>query len=179
MRITKALLLGSVALIALACSSITIPSIPPIVIPSIPPIVIPSLPSGETFPPGVLPSADANSGACLLVSAAEMSSLMGGTATVTDNSGNSCSYTFSNFSSVIITLDTGDLNTANILFGDTAKDLTVGNLPAKSGVFIGQPAIYIQRGTAQLQVLGILTGSDDATFAKLVQVATTAVSRWQ
>ena len=177
MRAVKATLIAAMAVIVVACSGgVVIPTFPPIPsIPTIPPI---EFPSGETLPPGVLPSADANSGVCLFVTPAEMSSLIGSAATVTDNSGTACTYTFANFSSVVITTDTADLSTARILFGSSAKDTTISGLPAISGVFIGQPAIYIQRDALQLQVMGILTGSDDAMMAKLAQVAQLAVSRW-
>ena len=172
MRLAKAVLIGALASVALACSgAITIPSIPPI--PSFPPNVFPS---GATLPPGVLPS---SSGTCAFISASEISAAMGATATLTDASNGDCTFTFSNFSSVNISPESNaDLQTAKLLFGTSAKDITVGGLPAVSGVFIGQPAIYVQKGANQLQVLGILTGSDDATIAKLVQIATLAVSRW-
>jgi hypothetical protein len=169
MRFAKVATLGFVAFIALACSGISIPSIPPIQ--SFPPI----LPSGGTLPPGVIPSA---SGTCALITPAEIGAAMGGTATLTDTSGGDCTFTFSNFSSVIITIESStDLQSAKIIFGATAKDITVAGLPAIQGVFMGQPAVYVQKGARQLQVQGVLTGSDDATIAKLIQVATLAVSR--
>jgi hypothetical protein len=71
-----------------------------------------------------------------------------------------------------------DLSGARVILGNTAKDITVGGLPGISGTFIGQAALYVQKGANQLQLLGILTGTDDATMAKLIQVATLAVSRW-
>jgi hypothetical protein len=170
MRFAKVAALGFVAFIALACSGVSIPSIPPI--PSFPPNV---LPSGATLPPGVIPSA---SGTCALVTPQEIGAAMGGTATLTDTSDGECTYTFSNFSSVIVSVEAStDLQSSKIIFGATAKDITVAGLPAVQGVFIGQPAVYVQKGANQLQVQGILTGSDDATIAKLVQVATLAVAR--
>lgn len=174
--IRRVLLAGlATLLLAGACTTgITIPSIPPIVIPSFPPIV---LPSGIVIPS----SADPNSGICLLVTPAEVSAIMGAQATVTDNSGDGCTYTLPNFSTVVLSTSTdSDLTGPKFLLGNTAKDITVGNYPAVSGVFIGQPAVFVQRGPGQqLEVLGILTGSDDATVAKIVQVAQTAAGRWQ
>jgi len=165
-------------LLVSACVGVGSPgfTIPPINIPSFGPITLPT--GGIDLPPGVFPSADANSGVCLLVTPAEMSSIWGSQATVTANEGSNCTYTFSNISSVNLQTDAGDLQTAKLLFGASAKDITVGSYPAVSGVFIGQPAIYIQNGSNQLQVLGILTGSDEATQAKLLQTATLAASRW-
>ena len=183
-----------------ACASITVPtiaplpSVPPISLPTLPPITLPSgitlptippitLPSGITLPsipPISLPSADANSGICPLVSPAEMSAIMGAEATVTDNTGTNCTYTLPNFSTIVVGVDeTTDLTGAKFIMGTTAKDLTIGGLPAVSGVVFGQPAVYVQKPGAQLSVLGILVGSDDATMAKMVQIATTAASRWQ
>ena len=182
-----------VGLLTLACVGvqpqvsippIVIPTLPPINIPSLPPINIPSglLPSGlviPTIPPIQLPSGDPSAGLCPLVTPAEVSAVMGSQASITESEADSCTYTFSNFSSIIITRASGsDLTSSRFLFGETAKDVTVGGLPGLTGVFIGQPAVHVQRGTDQLQIQGILTGSDDPTIAKLVQIATTAVSRW-
>jgi hypothetical protein len=171
MRFAKIATLGFVASIALACGGISIPSIP-----SFAPFPSNALPSGPTLPPGVLPS---DSGTCAFMTSAELGAIMGGAATLTDTSNGDCTFTMSNFSSVSISVESDtDLQGAHILFGTTAQDITVGGLPAVSGVFIGQPAIYVQKGGSQLQVMGILTGSDEATMGKLVQVATLALSRW-
>ena len=133
---------------------------------TIPPINIPS---------GLLPT---GSGACTLVTVAEVGTIMGSAPTLTDTS-DGCTFTMSNFSTVNVSTEPGsDLQASRFLFGDTARDITIGNLPALTGVFVGQPAVHVQRGSEQMQVLGILTGSDDATIAKLVQIATIAVSRW-
>jgi hypothetical protein len=163
--------LVSTLLLLVGCAGTTpVPSIPPITIPTLPPIVLPS---------GLLPSADANSGVCLLATPGEVTEIMGSQATVTSNDSTSCTYTLPNFSTIEVSVATDDLASARLLFGNTAKDLTVGNLPALSGTFFGQPMVYVQRGSAELQILGILTGSDDATIAKLVQIAQLAVTRWQ
>ena len=105
---------------------------------------------------------------------------MGGPASVTDSSADSCSFTFANFTSIVVsTSNESDLSGVQFLFGSAGKQLTIGNLPAISGVIIGQPAIYVQGNGVQLEVIGVLTGSDDATVNKLVQIATIAVGRWQ
>jgi hypothetical protein len=174
MRFAKVASLGIAAVLAVACGGLTIPSIP--AIPSFP---IPSfgLPSGQTLPPGVIPSA---SGTCVFMTAAEVSSIWGSPATLTSTDNGDCDFTFGNFSTISISVENStDLSGARIIFGNTAKDITVGGLPGISGAIFGQAAMYIQKGANQLQLLGILTGTDDATMAKLVQVATLAVSRWQ
>lgn len=171
MRFAKVATLGLVAFVALACGGITIPSIPPI--PSFPPII---LPSGETLPPGVIPSA---SGTCALVSSDEISSAMGSPATLTSADGGDCTFTFSNFATVVVSVESGsDLTGARFIMGNTAQDLQVAGLPAVSGQIFGLPAVYVQRGTQQLSVLGFLAGNDvAASTAKLVQIASIAVTR--
>ena len=171
----RLMMLAATGVLVVACGGVAVPNftIPPINIPSfsIPPIVIPS---GIT-----IPSADGGTGTCAWATTAEIGSIMGSTPTITENSGNSCTYTVPNFSAVVVSTDSGsDLATSKLLFGESAKDINVGGLPAVSGTFIGQPAVHVQRGGDQLQVLGVLTGSDDATIQKLVQIATLAVSRW-
>ncbi|MEP7360549.1 MAG: hypothetical protein ABI744_03110 [Chloroflexota bacterium] len=170
MRFAKVATFGIVALLVVACGGITIPTIP--AIPSFPPI---GLPSGGSFPPGVIPSV---SGTCALISPDEIGAAMGSVGTLTSVSASDCSYTFSNFATVNITIEAStDLQGVHVFLGTSAKDITVAGLPAVSGVFFGQSAVYVQKGANQLQVLGILTGSDDATIAKLVQVASVAAAR--
>jgi hypothetical protein len=173
MHFAKVASLGIVAALAIACGGITIPTIP-----AIPSFNIPSfgLPSGGTLPPGVIPSA---SGTCAFMTAAEVSSIWGSPATLTSTDNGDCDFTFGNFSTISLSVENGtDLSGVKVILGNTAKDITIGGLPGVSGSFIGQAAVYVQKGANQLQLLGILTGSDDATIAKLVQVATLAVSRW-
>jgi hypothetical protein len=184
-KIRASLSLALASLLIVSCASIGPGfTLPPIVIPSFsiptfPPIVLPSGLPDFSFPPIEFPSADANSGACPLITAAEVAGIMGSAASITSSDSDSCTYTFSNFSTIVVTKSSGtDIATSKFLFGDTAKDLVVNNLPAVSGVFIGQPAVHVQRGTDQLQIQGVLTGSDDATIAKLVQIAQIAASRW-
>ena len=166
----RLILLAATGLLVAACGGVGVPNftIPPINIPTLPPFDIPS---------GLLPTTNPNAAACTLVTAAEVGSIMGSTPSVTDSS-EPCTFTFPNFSTIAVSAENGtDLNTSKILFGQSAKDIQVAGLPAATGVFIGQPAVHVQKGANQLQVLGILTGSDDATIQKLVQIATVAVGR--
>ena len=173
MHFAKAASLGVVAVLAVACGGITIPSIPAIPSFSIPSFSLPS--GGGTLPPGVIPS---TSGTCNLISAAEVTGVMGNTATLSEVDETTCTFVMSNFASINVEVasDT-DLTGVKTLMGSTAKDVTVAGLPGVSGAIFGQAAVYVQKGANQLQVLGILTGSDDATIAKIVQIATVAVSR--
>ncbi len=173
----RALVAGvAVFALAAACSSNSAPASPGVPGSTLAPTSgVPEF----TIPPGDLASADPNGGVCALISADEVGSIMGSTATVTNNDGDSCSFTLSTFASVSVTLNTDTIDTGRILLGNTATDINVGGLPGVSGLFIGQPMVFVQKGDQQLQVLGILTGKDDATIAKIVQIATTAVGRWQ
>jgi hypothetical protein len=188
-RLSLSLALGSLLLVSCAtigpgvtAPPINIPSIPPINIPSIslpsiPPIVLPS--GFPSIPPIVLPSGLSTGGECPYITAAEVTAVMGSTLLSSETSGESCQFTFQSFSGVNVSVATSsDLTVSRMVFGDTAKDTTVAGLPALTGSILGQPAVHVQRGADQLQVLGVLTGTDDATVAKLVQIATTAVGRW-
>jgi hypothetical protein len=178
MRLAKVASLGIVAVLAIACGGVKIPTIPPI-----PSFSIPSfdIPSGLDIPtPDPNQSIDPNAAACKLLTAAEVQAALGNPVTVTDSATDSCTYTASNtFATVNVRFETGDLTAARILLGDTAKDVTINGMPGLSGVFIGSPLVYVQRGGNQLVVQGVLVGSDDASVAKIVQLATTAASRWQ
>jgi hypothetical protein len=172
-------------LVASACTSVgTAPSIPAIVIPTIPPINLPgftippiNLP-GFTIPPIGVPGGVTSTTPCQLVTAAEVGQIFGGQVVDQSTSSTDCTFQASLTSaiSVQMTNDT-DFTGVQFLLGNTAQQSTIGGYPALSGVFIGQPAIYVQKGANQLQVLGILTGSDPTTIAKLQQVATIAVGR--
>ena len=174
-------------LFAGACTSINIPTIPPINVPpinlpSIPPINIPGfsippivLPSGIDIPPIAIPTGTVP---CALVTAAEVGQIWGSPVTDTSNSATDCAFTSANFATVTVqaTTDT-DMSGVQFMVGNTAQNVSVGGYPAIQGSFIGQALLYVQKPTGQLQVLGILTGADPATFTKLQQIATIAVGR--
>jgi len=190
----KRLVITGVAtvLLASACASISptttappvnVPSIPPINF-SIPPITLPSLPviglpgssngidlPGFSIPPGDVP--------CSLMTAAEVGQIWG-SQSISDQSDSATNCTFlvtlTSGISVETTSDT-DLSTSTTLFGNTAQASTIGGFPAVSGIIFGQPAVYVQKPSGQVQVLGILTGTDPTTITKLQQIAALAVTR--
>ena len=109
---------------------------------------------------------------------AEVSQIFGTQASDQSDSPTNCTFQTTLTSAITVQLasDT-DLTSTNVLLGNTAKTLTVGGYPAVAGSFIGQALLYVQKPTGQLQVLGILTGTDAATMGKLQQIATIAVGR--
>jgi hypothetical protein len=189
----KRVLLTGVAtvLLATACASVSpattvppvnIPSIPPINF-SIPPINIPSIPviglpgssnglqiPGLSIPPGAVP--------CSLVTAAEVAQIWG-SQSIADQSDAAtvCTFLVTLTSGVTVeaTSDT-DLATSTSLFGDTAQS-TIGGFPAVTGTLFGQPAVYVQKPSGQVQVIGLLVGTDPSTVTKLQQIAAIAVQR--
>jgi hypothetical protein len=181
-------------LLAGACTSIgpSGPTIPAINIPSIPPLNLPSgglgglpglpgLPSGGLgglFPSGLGIAIPTGSVPCALISAAEVTQIWGAPMTDTSDNATNCGFVSSSLFSVSVqaTTDT-DLSGAQFLFGNTVQQINVGGYPGIQGAFLGQAAVYLQKPSGQLQVLGILTGTDAATYTKLEQVAATAIQR--
>jgi hypothetical protein len=188
-------------LVAGACTSINVPTIPPLVIPpgaSIPPLIVPSippinfpsippinLPSGIVVPPIGLPSGivippiDIPSGSipCGLVSGAEVGQILGAGVTDVSDSATNCSFISTSFWTISVSMDDStDFTGARVLLGSTAQDATIGGFPALTGTALGVPAIYVQKPSGQLTVLGILN-SDPTIMSKLQQIATIAVGR--
>src|SRR6476469_1934692 len=193
----RRVLLAAVAtlLVAGACTSINIPSIPPLNIPTIPPITLPSpgaggglpgLPGftippinipGFTIPPiGGGPIGEPSSTPCTIVTAAQVSQIFGTQVIDSSSSPTDCTFqkALTSAVSVSTTTDT-DLSGIQFLLGNTAQQSQIGGYPALSGTFLGQGAVYVQTPAGQVQVLGILTGTDPGTMAKLQQVAALAV----
>lgn len=168
-------------LLVAACATVgpgtTIPpiNIPSFTIPTFPPIV---LPPGFSIPPIEFPSADPNGGLCRLLSTAEVAAALGGgaTVTVTGTTDTSCTYLSNSFTGINVRTENGDLQTARILLSDI-KDITVAGNPAIIGGFMGI-LLYIQRGGEQLVVQGVLMTNDEANQQKIIQIGTTAASRW-
>ena len=156
-------------LLAGACTSINIPSIPP----------IPTVPPGFTIPPlGGPPIGSPSATPCQLVTAAEVSQIFGVQALDASDSSTNCTFqtTLTSALSVSTTSDT-DFSGVQFLLGDTAQQSSISGFPAISGTFFGQELLYVQKPSGQLQLLGILMGSDPAVLTQMQQVATIAVGR--
>ncbi len=185
----KRVMLAAIAtvLLAGACTSISIPTIPPInvpgasggiTLPSFPPINLPGSSGGAVIPPIGLPVGSPSATPCQIVTAAEVSQIFGTQVLDQSDSSTDCTFNVSLTSAITVqaTTDT-DFSGVQFLLGNTAQQSTIAGFPAMSGTFFGQALLYVQKPSGQLQVLGILTGSDPATMDKLQQVATIAVGR--
>jgi hypothetical protein len=182
----KKLVLAAFAtlLVAGACTSITIPSIPPINFPSIPPINFPSIPpinipgtsgGGINFPGVSIPPA---ANPCTLVTAAEVSQILGVGVTDTSNSATDCGFLTPAFAALSVSYDdTTDLTGPQFLLGNSAQQINVGGFPGLAGTAIGVPAVYVQKPASQLTVLGFLGGTDPNLLTKMQQIAAIAVTR--
>ncbi len=165
-------------LLAGACTSINLPSIPPINVPgaTIPAINVPgfTLPAinipGFSLPPGAA--------ACTLVTSAEASQILGAQVTDQSDDPTNCTFLLPNFTAVSVTANSDtDLGGSQAIMGTTAQQSTIAGFPALSGAIFGQPVVYVQKPSGQIQVLGVLLGSDAATITKLQQLAAIAVGR--
>ena len=142
---------------------IRVPTLPPINV-SIPPINIPS---------GLLPG---GSGSCALISPQEVASIFGATPSFTDDSSGTCTFTLPDLKTFTVTVEPDtDIQSTRFLFGNSATDINVAGLPGLSGNLMGLPAVYVQKGTNALQILGF--SGDTDIIPQLVRVATVAVGR--
>ena len=172
-------------LLAGACASVSpgptipainIPSIPPLNF-SIPPIAIPSGGFNFSIPPLNLPSGfdipiPSGSTACALVTGAEVSQVMGGAFTDMSDDPKNCTFISSQLSSISVQqTDDTDFTGIRILKGNTAQDINVGGFPGVAGTAIGVPAVYVQKSSGQIQILGFAGGNGADTLTKLQQIA--------
>jgi hypothetical protein len=169
-------------LVAGACTSINIPSIPPLNLPTIPAINVPgfTIPPinipGVTIPP--LGGGTTGTVPCGLTTAAEVGSILGSQVTDSSDSATNCTFTLPNFTALSVqTSSDTDLTGVQFLMGQSAQQTTIGGFPALSGTVLGQPAVYIQKPSGQVQVLGVLLGGDPATITKLQQIAALVAGR--
>ena len=180
----RRIILAAVAtlLVAGACTSVgTVPTIPPI---NVPGFTIPAIVPGFTIPPIVLPPGVSippvgnSTTPCTLITAAEVGQIFGTAVTDQSDAPTDCSFmvTLTSVVTVQSTTDT-DFSGLQFMLGNTAVQSTIAGYPAETGTFIGQGLVYVQKPTGQIQVLGILTGTDPATMTKLQQVAAVAVTR--
>jgi len=153
-------------------SGITIPTIPPINLPSIPPI---NLPSGIVIPPIEIPSGQVP---CSLVTSAEVQQILGESVTDTSESATNCTFITPTIATVSIeaTTDT-DLTGVQFLMGNSAQQVNIGGFPGLAGTALGFPAVYVQKPTGQLQLLGFLGGDATDMVNKLQQLAGIAITR--
>jgi hypothetical protein len=193
----RRLLVASAAtlMVATGCASISptvtvppinVPTIPPINVPTIPPINIPTIPpinlpsGGVALPSGLFPGISIPPGSvpCTLVTAAEVSQILGTGVTDTSDDASNCTFITGNFATISVDVDSStDLSGVKFLMGNTAQDINVGGFPGIAGAAFGVPAVYVQKPSGQLGLLGFLGGDTTDMVNKLQQIAAIAVTR--
>lgn len=172
MRSLRVLLLAAIALAATACSSgIVIPTIPSFAIPS---FAIPSFPIDiPTVPPG-----GNTSGACALVTEAEMGAILGVAMTVSSSDTTECTWTSPTIlPSVVIRYESGESIATGKLITSNGRDLNLGGFPAYYGEFASS-LLWIEKGGRTLVVQAIWSETGDAAVQKISQMGTTAIARF-
>jgi hypothetical protein len=166
MRLAKAVVIGALASVALACGAgITIPSIPPI--PSFPPIV---LPSGV-----VVPSVNPGSAQCALITAAEVQAILGVAVSDQSSSATDCTFLPTNsFTPMSLSLTSAGGIAGIKIVASNGEDLAVGGNPAYYVNFVGDQ-LYVEKSNQTLLVYALgQTGMRD----KLIAIATIAITRF-
>jgi hypothetical protein len=167
-------------LVLAGCTSVTGPgftippgfTLPPL--PSLPPLDLPSI---DITLPTLAPGGN-TTGACALVSEAEMSTIVGQTMTVRSSTGNECTYTSPSFTpSAIIRFDSGESIAAGKIITSNGRDLTIGGFPAFYGEFAGS-LLYIEKGGRVLVIQTIWSLSGDEAVQKVSQMGELAVPRF-
>lgn len=172
------------ALLLAGCVSIGPgPAATPTRVPTLPPVNIPSI-SVPTLPPIDIPSIDiaiptavAGAGMCRLISAEEVGAILGTPMSVSESTVAACSYlSTSTFATITLRTEPTDLDSARFLLSDPT-DVNVGGNPAVIGNFMGV-ILYIARGPETLVVQSVLFDDTEDNRQKIIQIGTTAVSRW-
>ena len=148
-------------------------TIPPIGLPSMPPIDIPSI---DINLPTLAPGGN-TSGACALVTEAEMSTAVGAQMTVESNTGTQCTYISPTITpTAIVRYDSGETIAAAKMITSNGRDLTIGGNPAYYGEFAGS-LLYIDKGGRILVIQLIWSLDGDEAVQKISQLGELAVAR--
>jgi hypothetical protein len=171
-------------LVATACTSVTIPTFPPINIPSfsIPSFSIPTippinLPSGITIPSiPPLPQGSGGTGTvpCTLVTAAEMTTIVGSPVTDTSSDGTDCVFLTQSFAGFTVTVQSGPSIDGIKFIASNGEDMTIGGNRAYYVNFISDQ-LYVDKGASTLLIQAVAqTRQRDV----LVAMANIAVGRF-
>jgi hypothetical protein len=170
MKSVKFALLGAIAMAAVACGGGATPT----------PAGATATPAGATATPG-MPGATATTGpvagagACHLVTQAEMDTVFGGTATITEDEDGTCNVTPPDSFIPIVIRYGQDESIANAkLIVENGEDLTIGGNPAYYGEFMGG-ILYIEKGGQTLVLQAPLSTEDKDN---LIAVANIAITRF-
>ena len=143
---------------------------------------VPAIPRVDPSALGGIPTlapGGSTSGACALVSEAEMSSLIGQAMTVYTNSGTQCSWIAATVSpSVIIRHDSGETIASAKVITTNGRDLAISGYPAYYAEFAGS-LLYIEKGGRVLVVQTVWSLTGDEGVQKVSQIGELALSRFQ
>jgi hypothetical protein len=131
-------------------------------------------PDGATLPP------NASSGACLILTTAEVGAVTGEPMVVLASSDESCTYSASSLilPSITVRFDEGDSREGARFILSNAEELTVGGNPALFGSFAGH-LLFIVKGGNTLVFQAIWSEQDNAVArTKLVQLGELAIGRF-
>ena len=167
--------IGFAGLVLAGCSAGgSADTLPSFNIPPIPPVNPSAIGGIPTLPPG-----GSTTGACALVTEAEMSTLIGQAMRVYTNSGTQCSWIAATVSpSVIIRYDSGESIATGKVITPNGRDLLIGGYPAYYGEFAGS-LLYIEKGSRFLVVQTVWSLTGDEAVQKVSPIGELAVSRFQ
>ena len=181
MRLLRSAALVSAAIVALACSSVTVPTAAPTGAPiTTPTTELPPTPTIELppTPPINGPSVAPGGGFCALVTEAEMSAIVGSSMSVSSNDSSGCFYNPPSFVPTIVirsspdeTIEIGKLITTN------GRDLTIGGNRAYYGEFSGA-LLYIEKGGRTLVIQAVWSLTGDELVQKVSQIGEIAIARF-
>lgn len=186
MRFGRLVIVSAAGLLAAACTSISVPGASPGT--TLPPITIPSslpsfeIPSGFTMPPIDIPTLEpggATSGACALVSEAELTSVIGQQMTARNSSATQCTWTTATVLPTVVAHADGSqsIATGKLIASTNGRDLTIAGYPAYYGELVGS-WMWIEKDGRTLAVQAIWSENGDAAVQKLSQIGTLAIGRF-
>jgi len=176
MRLLRLLLPVSTLILAVACTSITPGTSPGATIPPVSSFVPSSIPPAGI--PTVAPGG-ATSGACALITEAEMSSIVGAPMSVTSSEATECTWSPpAVLPTVVVRYESGEsIQDGKLIAQGNGRDLTIGGNPAYYGEFAGS-LLWIEKGGRTLVVQAIWGRRGDEAVQTISQVGEVVISRF-
>jgi len=131
-------------------------------------------PAGATATPGGV----TGTGACSLITTAELSAILGAEMNQAEASATECSwFATTGFPGINLRFEEGDLGAAGASLANP-QDITVAGHPAVVGSLMGV-IVYVGRGNIQLVVQSVFTDDTPEVRQQIIRIAETAVGRWR